>query len=88
LATMAVDTDTRVRSQAAISLIDHAHRFPADAQEAATVLRIAFTLNEGCQMADAIARTLKILPSPLFADLSAVLQNHPSALVRSRLQVS
>lgn len=88
LATMAVDIEAQVRSQAAISLIDHTHQFPADAQEAASVLRIAFKLNEGCQMADAIAQALKVFPSPVFADLSIVLQNHPSALVRSRLQVT
>ncbi|MGI8613661.1 MAG: DUF4365 domain-containing protein [Nocardioidaceae bacterium] len=84
LATMAVDVQPRVRSQAAFSLIEHAHRFPADEQRAASVLRTALGLDEGCSMADAVAQGLTAYPSETFNLVAAALHRHPSALIRSR----
>lgn len=84
LATMVVDTHPRVRGQAAFSLIEHAHRFPADQERALAVLRTVRTLDQGCYMADNLARSFSAFPSKALEPLVADLQNHQSALVRSR----
>jgi len=84
-ATMAVDANPRVRGQAAFSLIEHAHRFPADGNRAMAVLRTALTLDQGCCMADGVAQGVSDFPSNAFERLTADLRKHPSALVRSRL---
>jgi hypothetical protein len=85
LATMAVDADPRVRAQAAFSLIEHAHRFPADDQRAVAVLRTALTLDQGCQMAAAVAQGVNAFPSKTLEPVAAAIRHHPSAVVRSRL---
>jgi len=79
-ATMAVDANPRVRGQAAFSLIEHAHRFPADGNRAMAVLRTALTLDQGCCMADGVAQGVSDFPSKAFERLTADLRKHPSAL--------
>ena len=84
LATMAVDADPRVRAQAAFSLIEHAHKFPPDQEEAKAVLRTALTLDPGCGLADAVAQGVIAFPSRTLEPIAAALHRHPSAIVRSR----
>ncbi|MCW2799473.1 MAG: hypothetical protein JWQ70_945 [Aeromicrobium sp.] len=84
LTTMVVDADPRVRGQAAFSIVEHAHRFPADDERAVAVLRTAMTLDDGCCMADGVAQAVSVFPSEALKLLAVDLLNHPSALVRSR----
>ena len=84
LSTMALDPDARVRSQAAYSLVEHAHRFADQAAQAASVVRTALALDGGCRMADGVAAGATDYPSPAFDELAKALANHPSAVVRAR----
>lgn len=83
LATMVVDSIPQVRAQAARSLIEHAHLFPADKQRAIAVLRTALTLDEGCSVASAVARGIAAIPSETFEPLPEEIRRHPSAIIRS-----
>lgn len=84
LSTMVVDDNAHVRSQAAFSLIEHAHRYPADQQRAHAVLQTALMQDQGCSMRDFVAQGLVAYPDNKLASLEAQLRNHPSAVIRSR----
>lgn len=84
LATMVVDENPQVRSQAAYSLIEHSHRYPADRERANAVLQTALMQDKGCSLRDAVAQGLVAYPDKRLASLEAELRNHPSAVIRSR----
>lgn len=84
LSTMALDPDAHVRSQAAYSLVEHAHQFPDQTAQAVNVVRTALALDGGCRMADAVAAGVTDYPSAAFDEIAEALATHPSALVRAR----
>ncbi len=84
LSTMVVDPHPGVRGQAIFSLIEHAHRFPADKERAYAVLRSALMQDHGCTMVDAVAQGIVAYPSKALEPVTAQMRNHPSAVVRSR----
>lgn len=84
LSTMVVAENPGVRAQAAYSLLEHAHRYPADRERAHSVLHTALIQDEGCSLRDAVAQGLVAYPDKALASLEAELRDHPSATVRSR----
>lgn len=84
LATMVVDENPRVRSQAGFSLVEHAHNFADDRERAHAVIRSALLQEEGCALLDGFAQALAGYPSNALIDLEKLLRNHPSATVRKR----
>ncbi len=84
LATMIVDEDPSVRAQAAYSIIEHAHAFPADKDRAFAVVRSALMQDDGCALPDGIAQGLAAFPADDLAPLEIELRNHRSALIRAR----
>ena len=84
LATMVVDENPTVRSQAGFSLVEHAHHYPADRDRAHAVIRSALLQEDGCALHDGLAQGLAGYPSKALADLEKLLRNHRSATVRDR----
>lgn len=84
LATMVVDEDPTVRSQAGFSIIEHAYNYPDDRDRAFTVIRSALMQDNGCALPDGIAQGLAAYPAKELAVLESNLRNHPSAVIRRR----
>ncbi|KRE44061.1 hypothetical protein ASG74_04370 [Knoellia sp. Soil729] len=84
LATTVVDENPIVRAQAGFSIVEHAHRFPADRDRAFAIIRSALMQENGCALVDGIAQGLAAYPDEKLADLDAALRNHPSAVIRAR----
>lgn len=84
LATMVIDENPHVRSQAAFSIIEHAHTFPEDHDRAFAIIRNAQMQESGCALGDGIAQGLAAYPDERFSDVEAALRSHPSAVIRGR----
>jgi hypothetical protein len=85
LASMIFDPSPHVRGQVVFSLLEHAHRFPADEQRAVAMLQTALSLDRGCCSARAAAQGINAFPSEALEPLAAALRQHPSSIVRSYL---
>lgn len=84
LATMVVDENPAVRSQAGFTLVEHAHRYPDHRDRAYAVIRSALMQEDGCALPDGLAQGLSGYPAKALVDLEKRLRNHRSAVVRAR----